>query len=287
MIISLVLTWYALTSQAQPSLTIPLAIAPVRVESDSFDVVTSAPSFAVMDVASGAILHERDAIRPRSIGSITKLMTALIFLDSNPDWSAPITFTAADRQIETSARIRTGETVSLADAFAATLIASDNDAAMVLARSTGMSLEEFVRAMNARASALGMLHTTFVEPTGLHEGNQSTARDIIILLRAALAREDIARSTKQRGAVITVQTSTGGIRNERIYTTNQLIGGPYQVLGGKTGYIPASGYCLVMKSTTESGHALFVAVLGSVTLADRFTDMKSIIQWVDNNYVWN
>lgn len=277
------------------ALLLPAGTAPVpgpfalRPDATLAPAIT-APSAIAIDASSGAVLYAQAADERRPIGSITKLMTALVFLDTDPDLNAFVTLTAQDHRPGATSHFRTGERVLLADLLGAALIASDNDAAVALARSTGLREEQFVEAMNAKARLLGLRSTVFTDPTGLDRGNVSTAREAVALLQAARSRHALELLLgKSSGTAVATAAAGKKVteREVRYLTTNQLVGGPYQIRVGKTGYIDESRYCLVLLSADPAGREVYGAILGSATLDDRFRDMKTVLDWVYQSYLWN
>jgi len=252
----------------------------------SVGVLVSAQSGMVVDSASGAVLWEKNSTAPRSIASITKLMTALVFVQHNPGWRSLVTIAAADNREGGKAFFVPGDVITLEDLFAATLVGSVNSGAVTLVRISGLTESEFVAEMNAQAAALGMADSHFVEPTGLDNNNVATAADVAKLLRTAMAVPAIAQVVRQPQAAITL--ADGSRRS--ISSTNWLLNSfvnrpPYRIVGGKTGYTEQAGYCLAMAVERE-GRQIYSVMLGSADIASRFDDTKGIIDWVFRNYSW-
>lgn len=242
----------------------------------------TAESGIAVDGATGAVLWEKDADTPRPIASITKLMTALVFLDHNPGWDAPVTVTAADQSEGGVQFFPVGETVTVRDLFYVALTRSVNSAADALARSTGLSPAEFTAAMNAKALELGMTQSVFIEPTGLHTRNVATARDVARLAQAAFAVPAIANATMMD----TYTTSTGRVAESTDWLLSSVLNQPpYQIMGGKTGYLVEAGYCFTA-AVERSGQTVFSVVLGSSGIETRFTDSEKILRWIFENYQW-
>ena len=179
----------SLIISAAPIKTLPLALsrserAPQRkLETADFDIRKATfKSAFVMDEDTENQLFAFNESEVRSIGSLTKLMTALVFLDTAPQWDKTVTIEAADGS-QGRLNVVEGEQVAVMDLFNVSLVSSSNNATMALARSTGLPLEEFVKKMNKKAADLGLKQTKFIEPTGLDQANQSTAREIARLLK--------------------------------------------------------------------------------------------------------
>jgi D-alanyl-D-alanine carboxypeptidase len=246
----------------------------------------SATSSAVIDCKSDAVLFgkQKDQIWP--IASITKLITALVFLEHNPGWETIYQIKAEDKQEGGRIYLFTGEKVKVKDLFYFSLVGSDNTAAMALVRSTGLSDEEFINKMNEKARALGLKNTYFDDPVGLSAGNVSTAKETAALARAAFANEDVSGASLTKAYEF--ETLEG--RKKKINNTDGLLDifpqNGIKILGGKTGYIEASGYCFVGKFADHSGNEIISVVLGADSYNARFVQTKEMVEWVYENYQW-
>ena len=150
----------------------------------------SAASAILVDAGSGRILYEKDAYTQRSIASTTKLMTALVAVESTPDLSKVITISAEHWVEGTSMYLKPGEEITLEELLYGLLLQSGNDAAMAIATGCAGEVETFVGWMNQWAEELGMENTHFANPSGLDEdGHYSTAYDMSLLARAVLENE--------------------------------------------------------------------------------------------------
>jgi len=261
--------------------------APTKLDPTRLGVVTSAVSAIVMDRQSGVILFEKNRESPRSIGSITKLMTSILFLQSNPDLSERVSIQPEDVRLGGIQHIQTNEEVTTRDLLYASLISSDNSATAALVRLSGMSLGDFVAKMNEMAATLGMRQTQFVDPVGLSAKNTSVVTDVVILLDHAAQSETI-RDATQRSAY-TFQGSSG--RTYHIESTDELLTSfvnkdPYQIIAAKTGFLPEAGYCLGTMFNNKEGNEIFVVVLGSESDLGRFQDVKSLAVWAYDVYGW-
>ena len=139
----------------------------------------------IFDPVTGNAVWELNAREPRPIASITKVMTAMLFLDQEPDLSRDVVISRRDVRSASTTYLRRGERVSLRDLLHLALVASDNVAARVLARSSPWGTKRFISRMNAMAAELGLEQTRFTDPSGLHEGNVSSAHDVSRLIAAA------------------------------------------------------------------------------------------------------
>lgn len=259
-------------------------------DKQSLGVKVTARSFVVVEPETGAVIYEKNSQEKRSIASITKLMTALTFLDFNPGWDKEYTMTSADARAGAKPVLMTGEKVKVRDLFYAMMVASSNEAAIALANSTGLSLEEFAKQMNFRAKLLGMSDSNFVEPSGLDSENKSTAKDLIKLVDVVFSHSEIRKAggTKQHDLKILNKNEL-----RTIYSTDKILKEDfgfkeqsYRLEAGKTGYLGAAGYCFASQVRDQNNRRLLIAVLGSSTTYDRFSDTKSLAYWVFNNFRW-
>lgn len=256
----------------------------------SLGVKVTARSFVVVEPETGAVIYEKNSQEKRSIASITKLMTALTFLDFNPGWDKDYTMIASDARAGAKPVLMTGEKVKVKDLFYAMMVASSNEAAVALANSTGLSPEEFAKQMNFRAKLLGMNDSNFVEPSGLDSENKSTAKDLIRLVDVVFSHSEIRKAggTKQYDLKIINKDEL-----RTIYSTDKILkedfgfkDQSYRLEAGKTGYLGAAGYCFASQVRDQNDRRLLIAVLGSSTTYDRFSDTKSLAYWVFNNFRW-
>lgn len=266
--------------QAQPSTT-----GPTRVRSNSLGVETSAPVVLVLDQLSGSELYAGAADRSVPIASITKLLTALTWLSTNPDLSERITITDEDVREGGREVLVPGDTLPARDVLALMLVSSSNEAAVALARSVGT--ETFVRQMNQTARSLGMERSWFVEPTGLDPNNRASARDVAKLATAAFADPTVAPYvTTQEWLVVSELGREITGRSTDLLLSSFLNTDDYEIIGAKTGSLDEAGYCLVL-SISKNGHAVLAVLLGSTSPANRWQDAKALIDWTFRNYEWN
>lgn len=261
--------------------------APKKIEPNSIGVITSAVSAIVVDRATGTVLYEKNSNEPRSIGSISKLMTAFVFLKTNPNLDAPALLQSEDIRAGGMQHISIGDMVTVRDLLQASLVGSDNSATAALVRLSGMSEGDFVSRMNEIAAEIGMQSTTFLDPTGLSSDNRSVAPDVVRLIDETIKVDEIRSATQ-----LPVTTFSGA--SGRVYSvesTDELLGTylnqpPYQVVGGKTGFLPEAGYCLGSLISENNGHEIIVVVLGSETKEGRFQDVKALASWAYKVFDW-
>ena len=241
-------------------------------------------SALVQDAGTGEIVIGKNADAVVPIASITKLMTAIVILDSGLDLEEKVVLSRADAVAMKGARSRlhTGLSISRGDLLLLALMSSENRAAAALGQSYPGGLEVLVDAMNAKAAALDMNDSRFVEPTGLSPANVSTAADLAKLVRAAheypLIRE---YSTRDRAAV---RVSTGRATRFLNYgNTNGLVRSRHwDIELSKTGYISEAGRCLVMHVRLAEKD-LIVVLLDSWGKHSRVGDANRIRKWLESS----
>lgn len=245
----------------------------------------SASAVLVADASSAAVLLETGEKAPRPIASITKLMSALVLLERDPDW--PATTTVPGDEVEDT-HMYAGDTYSLGDLWHAALVGSSNKAMLAMVDALGFGREEFVARMNDRARELGMTSTTFADPTGLDERNVTTPKGASALLRAAIENETIRSALQTRGYDL---YSPERKKPHHMWNTNWLLLGWItnsfsSIHGGKTGFLPDSGYNVAVSVSDEKGHVVDVVVLGAPGNEARFIDARVAAEWVYTNYEW-
>jgi D-alanyl-D-alanine carboxypeptidase len=246
----------------------------------------AAASGIVLDRISGKVLFAKNIDQPRSIASITKLLTALTFLDYNPDWEKVYKVKRKDIVYGGRIYLQVGDEVKLKDLFYLSLIASANTAAKALSSAMEENENKFVAAMNHKAQELGLSQTKVVEPTGIYAANISTAREVAFLVAKALEVEEIKQALNYSS--YSFKTITGRkitVHNTDIFLT-RLSGQDLAVLGGKTGFTKAAGYCFTAGFKAHGRPELIAAVLGAPTLYRRFSEAKKIVSWVYDSYKW-
>jgi serine-type D-Ala-D-Ala endopeptidase (penicillin-binding protein 7) len=231
----------------------------------------------VVDQDTNEVLFSKNPNAVLPIASITKLMTALVVTEHNlpMDETLVVSQDDVDATAGSRSRLRLGTQLSRGDMLHLALMASENRAAHVLGRTSPGGIAQFVRAMNAKAEALGMRHTHYVEPTGLDSSNQSSAQDLALLVKAAYEHPIIRDLSTSRDAVVPV-----GHRPTQFRNTNGLVRNPEWDIGlQKTGYISAAGRCLVMQ-TQLAGRKLIMVLLDSAGKYSRIGDAERIRKWM-------
>ncbi|HBV57863.1 MAG TPA: hypothetical protein DEB73_01170 [Candidatus Magasanikbacteria bacterium] len=284
----------SLIISAAPIKTLPLALsrserAPQRKSNTGdFDIKKNTfKSAFVMDEDTENQLFADNENEVRSIGSLTKLMTALVFLDTTPQWDKIVAIEAADGS-QGRLNVIEGEQATVKDLFHVSLISSSNNATMALARSTGLSMEEFVKKMNVKAVDLGLKQTTFTEPTGLDPANQSTAKEIAWLLKFALSEKAIQEVVVKKNYVFNLMPNgpARSISSTNVLLSERLPVGAIKIVGGKTGFVEEAGYCFAVALENKDGHQIITVVLGSDTHYGRFSEARALVEWVFSSYAW-
>ncbi len=246
----------------------------------------TSPRAAVFSVSDQLFLLTKKADEIQPIASITKLMTALVFLDNNPGWDNIYEIGAADKVSGGRLNLFPGDRVKLRDLFYTSLVASDNGATLALVHASGLSEKEFVLRMNIKARELNLEKTQFSDPVGLSDDNISNAREVALLAKVALAREEIRLATSKRDYLF----NTLGGKEKEIESTDDLLfagnSGTLQVLGGKTGYTEKAGYCFVGLLKNSAGREFISVILNSNSRAGRFAESQKLVDWIINNYEW-
>lgn len=249
----------------------------------------TARSAIIIDVDTKDILWQKNPESRIPPASITKLMTALVWKDlfTLPQETL-VTIEKKDQKTEVGSKdllLPLGSMITAQDLFTTMLVGSYNDVTKTLVRSTGLSEDAFVDAMNQKARAIGLQHTVFADPTGLDSATISSAYDVALLAAIAQTHPDIAPILTSTQASISVKNPEMLLT---IVTTDLLLEDPkYTILGGKTGYTQEAGYCFVaIIQNPETDRRIAIAVLGASDSESRFTDTVTLAQWAWDNYRW-
>ena len=234
----------------------------------------------VFDEGSSKILLSRQAEVSAPIASITKLMTALVVLDGRQPLDEVVQITDADRERGRGSfsRLAIGTKLTRGDLLHLALMSSENRAAFSLARTYPGGTTAFVAAMNAKAQALGMNDTHFIDPTGLSSSNVSTAEDLARMVRAAHEYPLIRQYSTRDSATVQALGRSLDYRN-----TNGLVrSSHWDIALSKTGYISEAGRCLVMRVRMASREVI-VVLLDSWGKLSRGGDANRIKKWLETH----
>lgn len=245
---------------------------------DALDLKSSVA--LVIDQDTKEVLFHKNESAVLPIASITKLMTGLLISESKLPMDEVITITQDDVDTEkgSSSRLRVGTELSRGELLHLALMASENRAAHALGRSYPGGLPVFVGLMNARAKALGMFDTRYIEPTGLSSKNQSSARDLATLVSFAHGDAMLRELSTSTGYQVAV-----GRRTLQYNNTNRLVKSPDWDIGlQKTGYISEAGQCLVMQAKV-AGRKLIMVFLDSTGKLSRIADAERVRHWIESS----
>ncbi len=250
----------------------------------------SAPFAIVIDEPTGEVLYKKGEDKKVPIASISKLMTASVFLGMQNSgcrdalqcvstaWDKIITYDKADDLEGAKLYVNEGETMTIKDIFYSMLVGSANNAAKTLTKNSGVNYNDFIAEMNKKAKEWHLENTVFKDPTGLNIGNVSTALDVANMARQALKDFEMLKATTiPEYSFKTINTNKLHIIKN---TDNLLLDKDLYVTGAKTGFLNEAGYCLVLKAKNKNdGREVIAVVLGENTSEDRFEDVKKLIKW--------
>jgi len=232
----------------------------------------------IYDPTTGKVLWEENSQDERSIASITKVMTAVVFLESTSDLNQEVKVAREDTRAASTTYLRTNDRVKLDDLLHLLLLPSDNAAARALARVSPLGYDAFIARMNQKAKDLGLDHTHYEDPSGLNANNVSSAYDMARLI--SYAAEDDRIGPIMRTPEWSFRTAAG--RSIAVHSTNQILrAGDVDVRGGKTGFIAKAGYCLAtLLKLPQGGPSLAVVVLGANSNPGRFWETRHLLAWL-------
>jgi D-alanyl-D-alanine endopeptidase (penicillin-binding protein 7) len=231
----------------------------------------------IYDPENGKVLWEINSTSRRSIASITKVMTAVVFLENSPDLTREVVVERADVRAASTTYLRAGYKLTTGDLLHLLLIGSDNASARVLARVSPYGSKGFIDRMNAKAQELGLTSTSYADPSGLLADNESSAYDQARLITYVSGDDRIASIMRTP-----YYTVNAGRRQVTIHSTNQLVmKGDVDVQAGKTGFITKAGYCLAtLLRLPQGGPQVAVVVLGAKSNPGRFWETRHLFNWI-------
>ncbi len=240
--------------------------------------VDTAHEYVLMDMTTGRVLAGKNYHTPMLIASITKIMTCLLAVESDKLEEKVVVDEIIKEAYGSGIYIEVGEEIKLRDLLYGLMLRSGNDAALMVAEYVGGSVEKFVEMMNQKAKEIGMTNTIFVNPSGLDNsdsGNYSTAYDMALLTRYAMAYEEYRNIVKTKSYTVKTNKKTYVWKNK-----NKMLNYEY-VTGGKTGYTEKAKRTLV--STASSDHIDLVVV--TIKDSDDWNTHRSLYEYVFDNYV--
>lgn len=262
------------------------------------DLKLFAGSSVAIDVDSGTILHYENGRKHTQIASLTKMMTAVLVIENIKDLNEEVTITSEALNVPgtvvgcptsvlcTSNRMYRGEKVKAIDLLRVMLMNSANDAATALGIHIAGSSDKFTTMMNSKAKELGLKDTNFCTPSGLEIDGQedqcySTAYDIARIAIYSMKYETIWNIMKVPDGQF---YSSDGKYLHVLKNTDLLLDSIPNCLGGKTGFTPLAGKSLLLGSVDPTGkHRILAVILND---ENRWEDMRTLTNWVYNNYEW-
>lgn len=227
-------------------------------------------SIMVLNQSTNSVVHERNVDQPRSMASITKIMTAMVVLDTLPNLYDRVT-------LKTPYLGRRQYTIK--EMLDLLLVRSDNYIAEVFSNNFLGGRDDFIQAMNAKARQLGMTTAEFVDPSGLNAGNRASARDVARMVLVSATYPDIRHTTV---ATMDLETPTKkGVKLVSLRNTNHRILSEYtNIVVSKTGTTNAAGKCVAMV-VEERGQTYAVVIMGEPTGQHRDSEARNLL----HNYV--
>ncbi len=271
----------AVTSESIPNLK-------VTETGSTVTPTVTASSYVVYDQGSGTVLASQQAEAVAPIASLTKLMTAMVALDQNVVMSTIVTYRKADITPYAYLRVNVGDTLSIKDTFYSMIVGSANNAATLLARSTGLTRAQFVDAMNTKAASWGLAHTHFVDVNGLDPANVSSASDLAVI--ASHAFHDYPQLRAASLAKSYTFTTRNTKQTHSIKSTDKLLlagTSGLSITGGKTGFLDEAKYTYILRSKNTQGAQVITVVLGAPSSALRFQSAAQLSSWAWANYQWS
>ncbi len=261
------------------------ALMPARSTGAAFNFSKlTAKEVIVVDDGSRKILLSKNAQVPRSLASISKLMTALVSTDRGLSMNSTGTIVSEDEVGGARLRVTSGTPLTIREIFDSMLIGSANNAANAVARSTGLAKSDFVAAMNDRARAMGLTSTTFVDPSGIEVENISTATDVAALAFEAFDNPQVRRATTTSSFTLVAASQTHTVKNTDWLLTDAKNG--LYVMGGKTGYLNESGWNFAVRIKDARQHPLLIVVMGASDQRESFNEASALAKWTWSNYKW-
>ena len=244
----------------------------------------AAGSALLMDLNTNEVLYSTNPNFVAPIASVTKLMTAMVALDAQQSLDEKLSIVISDTKEMRGvfSRVRLGSQLSRHDVLLITLMSSENRAAASLAHHYRGGHTAFIQAMNAKAKALGMHNSRFVEPTGLSEQNVSSAHDLVLMIKAAQQYPLIRKfsTMDEKTVAFTSPNYTLGFRN-----TNALVRKDnWNIQLSKTGFTNSAGHCLVMSTEMNKRPVAFV-VLDAFGKYTHMADANRLKKWLETGAI--
>ena len=250
-----------------------------------------APSAVLLESSTGKVIFEQNARERRSPASITKIMTAMLALQSGK-LNDTVTITQDNVTLEDGSQVCgfvAGDQVTLDQLLHCLLVYSGNDAASAIAEYVGGSTENFVQMMNDYAAKLGCTGTHFSNPHGLQDENHyTTPYDIYLMLNEAFTYPEFTEITELPSYTVTYTGSDGTEKSTTLTATDHYLTGEatapkdVTILGGKTGTTEVAGNCLAILTQNAYGKTFVSIVMGAATKELLYQEMNSLLQNINS-----
>lgn len=252
---------------------------------DSYDGISplnlASAKALVINQNTNEVIYAKNTNAPTPIASVTKLMTAMVVLDSGANLQEEVVVTNEDVDYlkGTSSRLPIGTRLTRHELMHLALIASENRAASALASTYPAGRAQFILDMNRKAISLGMVNTRFSDSTGLNSNNVSTAEDLAKMVNAAYQYDEI----RNISTMSSYDVSLSGRGPAHFNNTNSLVRNSDWVIGlSKTGFINEAGRCLVMQAEL-AGEPVIIVLLDSDGKYSRIGDANRVRKWIERN----
>lgn len=267
---------------APPPIEIEVQPLAVTIEEQVDEPQMKARAALVIETHSNEALLAQNVWEPLPIASISKLMTALVIKEQ---MSLDEIVTVSDNAANTRGSrmgLVSGEQILVRDLLKGLLISSGNDAAVALSEAVSESPEAFVILMNERTLSLGLENTSFSDPAGLENGNVASAFEVAHLAKQVFKDPFLSSIMREKETTV---SSTDAVYFHQLSNTNRLLGTDIadRIIAGKTGTTLVAGQCLVSFINGQSDRTIMTILLGS---PDRYGEVKTLIDWVDNTFSW-
>ncbi len=259
--------------------TLLTALATTAAANPALSPKLKSSSVLIIDPSDSSVLYSRNSDVAAPIASITKLMTALVVLDAHQPMGEPLEITQAETELPKTnfSRLTVGTVLTRGDMMHLALMSSENRAAHALGTYYPGGVPALVRAMNAKARALGMTNAHFDDPTGLSSENVASPEDLSKLVIAASRNATIREYSTDKSYTVRVHR-----RLVEFHNTDNLVANPtWNIIVQKTGYISEAGKCLVMEAVIE-GRNVVIVLLDSLGKYTRVADAKRVKSWMES-----
>lgn len=263
----------------------PLALVSVQripqKQAQAIEPSLKARAALAMDAGTGLVLYEKNSQIPMPMASLTKIMTAVLILESH-SLSEVVTVDESYASVPgVKIGLQKNETITVGNLLIGLLVRSGGDAALALAKYHRGSVQAFTESMNQKATILNLRQTYFKNPIGLDEaGHYSTAYDLALLTKYSMQDARFRAIVRLPEAEI---SSINGAINHSFKNTNALLGSYLRILGVKTGTTDGAGESIINWARGPKGQEVIAVLLDS---PNRFQENKSLIEWSFRNYYW-